>query len=1458
MRFPLLKSTLNLTRTTALAGLLAALALGLTIVTPASAVDDRDLFSAGSETPYLFVLFDTSGSMHWKPPCTDADGCSYECPLSDDLCSRICPRHTCTDPATGIVTEKPVCNVGETEGWLCETGSCPNGDCFAPLNGDDPGSKFFQAKSAIYQVIQETLDEKIPLHLGFGTFNQDRLRMQGSHWLYSLEPGQPLISLDSGRKFPNELIPQVFGRTWSCRAGPNIGFESGDPATLGQAWQEARLYRCPQLGQDGNEDSGNNFNMLYFIDPEDSQKYRVQFQNVTGEVLGEPVVHAHIHVDRCENKSCSSRDHIADRTFHYSLISEFTSWDIRALNTNNLLTPRLGFFPQWAAGDGPANNTCAGWDPNTDTGVDTTGGLNIRFPTEPTDPLGSELTVGDVIPFDWRFDHKEEVLRRLAPNRSPGGAPDAPPDFRVATYFENEASAAGANLDLVATDERPITSFGATPLAFSVNNFRSWFNSWKNKAQNPTTGDATFGCKDVYLLVITDGDETCGGNPCKATQDLYGNDPDDPIVQTYVIGFGLAGGAGNSLLCMPKYLVDDVAGSDPEGKCLDDNTGASLLNGNGVCQKPFFASDQEELINVIKNVVRDVTGKTRAFATAAVPSVQATVSDKIYLSNFVPVPDESVWDGHINAFLKPLPLLADGKPDTSDPNFLWDAGQVVADTQVPSGDKLGGSVNQRRVYYSLFPQTTESPRVRRLLESTSPTSALLTRYDLWNGMEIAFAPGNTPSEAAAELEANAAIDQLFSLKEYNNPDLGLVSYVVGDVFHSDPVLIGTPPNTLYFTLNLMDNGQACDDDANGEPLNPGYRCFTLKQENRRKVLFLGTNEGILHGFDAGLYDEATGEFDDGTGKELFGFVPRSVLPKIRESAVSNEHDFTVDGSFIVDDVFIDPAHFGTPNEVDREWRTVGVAGLRRGGSGYYALDVTAPDPVQKTTDAEGLPLWVPQPRADRLPRCWGNDNGLGQPSNCGETAYPSVLWEFEDKFRNDQFSGVSLDEEPQATTFITVNGRSEEVVGKSEFDLAGNLIEAYPDLGETWSDPVIGRIAICAAPGSNCDPDDPNNTVEDRYVAIFGGGYDPGQQHRRGNWIYMVDIETGETLYKRSVLGSVPGQLATLDVNGDGYLDRIYAGTTRGFLYRIDLERDFSGDWPALVDLQVDDITGQPRDVRRVDPAFWLPRVVFDANETNVQSNGGTLVRGRAVFLRPEIAFVPEFNSFAVVFGTGYRDELWSEFKPSEGGPQRGRLFVFIDDTEASDPVLDQNDLIRITPSSGATSTPNLLANGGGGWYMDLEPNERLTSVPFIVAGVLVFNTYTPAAQSVTTVGGLCRREGSSRIYGVFLLNGNGLLASSANDPTPDRFKQIDDFVTAPFTEPGQTKNPTDDGTGTPEPTVLTAAQAEILRQLKEFMPPYCRFASYTMDVKISRSDTGVEFIAPIPICLVEKNWREF
>ncbi|MCP3936454.1 MAG: hypothetical protein GY708_13890, partial [Actinomycetia bacterium] len=50
--------------------------------------------------------------------------------------------------------------------YRCQQPICPLGDCYAQLNGDDPNSKFYQAKQALYDAI-ESVDN---VHFGFGSY----------------------------------------------------------------------------------------------------------------------------------------------------------------------------------------------------------------------------------------------------------------------------------------------------------------------------------------------------------------------------------------------------------------------------------------------------------------------------------------------------------------------------------------------------------------------------------------------------------------------------------------------------------------------------------------------------------------------------------------------------------------------------------------------------------------------------------------------------------------------------------------------------------------------------------------------------------------------------------------------------------------------------------------------------------------------------------------------------------------------------------------------------------------------------------------------------------------------------------------------------------------------------------------------------------------------------------------
>ena len=102
------------------------------------------------------------------------------------------------------------------------------------------------------------------------------------------------------------------------------------------------------------------------------------------------------------------------------------------------------------------------------------------------------------------------------------------------------------------------------------------------------------------------------------------------------------------------------------------------------------------------------------------------------------------------------------------------------------------------------------------------------------------------------------------------------------------------------------------------------------RKNRTRMVYLGTSEGMLHGFDAA------------TGVEKMAYVPSRLFKKFAASADPN---YTRKPMVDVGPVVVD-VKFGS-NATD--WRTLLVGGLGSGGKGVYALDVTNPSSFTSPT-----------------------------------------------------------------------------------------------------------------------------------------------------------------------------------------------------------------------------------------------------------------------------------------------------------------------------------------------------------------------------------------------------------------------------------------------------------------------------------------------------------------------------
>ncbi len=144
---------------------------------------------------------------------------------------------------------------------------------------------------------------------------------------------------------------------------------------------------------------------------------------------------------------------------------------------------------------------------------------------------------------------------------------------------------------------------------------------------------------------------------------------------------------------------------------------------------------------------------------------------------------------------------------------------------------------------------------------------------------------------------------------------------LGDIINSAPVYVGEP----HFRYR--------DNWGTGEPescTGCEYSAFKLTKSFRDPMIYVGANDGMLHGFKA----EGTTDLLE----EKLAYVPSPVhknLSKLTDPGYS--HRYYVDGSPTYGDAFYAGA-----------WHSVLVGGLNHGGQGIYALDITDPSGYSET------------------------------------------------------------------------------------------------------------------------------------------------------------------------------------------------------------------------------------------------------------------------------------------------------------------------------------------------------------------------------------------------------------------------------------------------------------------------------------------------------------------------------
>jgi hypothetical protein len=301
------------------------------------------------------------------------------------------------------------------------------------------------------------------------------------------------------------------------------------------------------------------------------------------------------------------------------------------------------------------------------------------------------------------------------------------------------------------------------------------------------------------------------------------------------------------------------------------------LAGSGGKHTAFFAANFDQLREALRSIFQVIAGQYYGRSNPVVTRKR----DRLYRGNF------DIKDGDYMGHL--MAWDADLSTGVLAPDFVWDSGEKI-------------SINGRGTVYT-WTDTGLNPARKEFKDSESSLWPLVypsPRTEDING-DALYNDNDAKTIINYTLDPNYGGGTYKGKRAINVDIKGTVypSWKLGDIYHSTPVVISEP--AFFFTEN-------------------NYKDFYNANKGRETMIYVGTNDGMLHGFM------------NTDGNEKFAIVPKSLHGKLKNLKIT--HDFYIDGSPKAYDVYF---------QSESKWKTVIITGLRGGGPYYFAVDVTNPD-----------------------------------------------------------------------------------------------------------------------------------------------------------------------------------------------------------------------------------------------------------------------------------------------------------------------------------------------------------------------------------------------------------------------------------------------------------------------------------------------------------------------------------
>ncbi|MDO5288921.1 MAG: PilC/PilY family type IV pilus protein [Pseudomonadota bacterium] len=287
----------------------------------------------------------------------------------------------------------------------------------------------------------------------------------------------------------------------------------------------------------------------------------------------------------------------------------------------------------------------------------------------------------------------------------------------------------------------------------------------------------------------------------------------------------------------------------------------------------------------------------------------------------------------------------------------------------------------------------------------------------------------------------------------------------------------------------------------------GYAAFTRNNKNRPPMIYVGGNDGMLHGFSAT------------DGSEKLAYVPRGAIYNLHHlTAVGyeNNHRAFVDGSPMTGDVDLGPGvqDPSAPGYGPADWRTFLVGTMGAGGKGYFVLDVTNPGNAPGSTAPS-----FEEAKAQNLVRL-DRTRGQGEP-------------------------------DPDCVTGLTA----------TQSAVCTQAVDEDKDIGHITAAPVLDE-------NNGLRTSQITRMSNNRWAVVMGNGYNSTNQRPV---LLIQYLDGAQELRRIPVTADAPGTgnatdnglgaPRVVDLNGDGRVDVAYAGDNLGNMWKFDLTSSNPTQW---------------------------------------------------------------------------------------------------------------------------------------------------------------------------------------------------------------------------------------------------------------------------------------------------------